>query len=281
MSSLLSVPFNFSPTGYINQSTTYTVPVGTYALVNLFFTKSEPSTTLANITLNGTTILTNRCYFLYDLTFTIPNFTCVVYGFTGTGVGESGYPWSGSNSNNYSGIASATSSSSGQGVLNVQMPTKLTIFVKSGDVIDGSGSWKIVGNTFASTLGTSGYRPFNYEPSQTVVATSSYTIPAGKYAIVNHYFLYQSYISTACPNYPSVNTLTVNGAVVKYISNRVPFPYFEYYDAKSSTSITYDFRQKNYFTVDEKALTYEAKAGDVISGSGTWRAIISLYDIPA
>ncbi len=278
MSTLLDAGFNFTPTGLISQSTTYTVPTGSYALVTLFFTKPEASTTIANISINGSVVLSNRTYFLYDLTFNIPNFTCNVYGFFGTGIAESNYPWSGSTAFNYSGIASATNLNTGQGVINYQMPTKITVWLKAGDVVTGTGAWKIIGNTFSANTSTTGFKPFNYNPSQTVVASSSYTIPAGKYAIVTHYFMYQSYSSIACPDYGSRVTLTLNGNILKYVNNKTPYVYHTYVDDKSSTTITEDYRNKNDYVADVRPVVYEAKAGDVINGSGNWRAVISIYD---
>lgn len=269
MSSNVNEIFNFYPYEVTIQTGTYTVPVGFFALVSVFFNTSNTGSSQRTISLNGSNIL-------YDLNSIISGssstYTALTYGVQSSGYAGTPYEgrFSGVGENSTNGYAFA---------YNMQTPNKLTFFLKAGDTLSGSGKYVI--NLFINTTNLSGFKFFNYCPSQTIVASSSYTIPVGKHARVLHYFLPQTYAPSSISNYPSVNTLTINGAIVSHINNKTAFEYYSYYDDKASQQVTVDYVQKNKGYEPPKPLEHFLKAGDVISGSGTWRAIVSLYDIPA
>jgi len=272
MTSIINEVFNFNPYSFVSTSSTYTVPAGFYAQAELYFFRADNVSSLTSISINGSVVLYNANYFGDPAS--LANFTAIHYG------KNNGFGWF-TSTQNFPFAASDGYLSPVSAIRNFQMPTKLKVWLKAGDVISGSGSWVAKINTFLGDYSSVGFKRFNYCPSQNVIVSSSYTVPAGKYAHVNHYFLYQSYSALNCPNYPSVNNLTLNGSSIELISNRVPFCYYVYYDSKGNTYTHYDYSLKSKSTdADRVSQQYWAKAGDVISGSGSWRAIVSLYDIP-
>jgi hypothetical protein len=180
--------------------------------------------------------------------------------------------------NKSAGVEENTCTGSGYSY-NMQTPNRLTLYLKSGDVLTGSGVYLV--NLFINNNSSAiGFKFFNYCPTSTVVTSTSYTIPVGKNARVLHYFLPQTYAPSSISDYPSVNTLTINGAVVQYINNKTAYEYYTYLDSKQNIQITNDYTKKNRGYEPPKPIEHFLKEGDIISGSGVWVAIVSLYDIP-
>ena len=275
MSSLVNLPFGFIPASSPKiQSASYTVPNGIFSLITVYFKSCNGSNSVNSITLNGSTILQTISNISSSST---PGISAISHTANMDQATFSSTPFSGKNSGKLENY------STGNFIYhhNMQTPKKLTFFAKSGDVINGTGNWALIANEFVNANALqSGFKYFNYCPSSTIIASSSYTIPSGKHARALLYFLPQSYAPSAMSNYPSVNTITINGASVVYINNKTAWEYYTYYDDKSATQITYDYLMKNKSFECPEAELFELKAGDVISGSGNWRAIISLYDIP-
>ena len=269
----MSNNFKPIPSQTLRVTSSYTIPNGFYAQVEFFFLSNASGATIQNITLNGTVVLSNNGYQLSS-TGTVSM----------TGVGTSinadyttSYLFTPYNNNNSGREADYVSGSVGF-YKNYQMPKSIKVWLRQGDVINGTNFGANV-QLFVGDYGIAVSNPFNFLPAATVVQSSSYTIPTGKYALVTHYFMYQSYNSVAISNYPSVNNLTVNGITVALINNMAPYPWYKGYDDKNAVEVTYDYSQKNRNEGSPTQLQYWAKAGDIINGAGNWRAIISLYSI--
>lgn len=118
--------------------------------------------------------------------------------------------------------------------------------------------------------------PFNFQPESISVKTSSYAIPAGKYA----------YVSV---NVEGTGTFTISGATaLRGTSHSVLAGSVLDYD--SATHVGQNrmlvnesggTNSGNAFSSDTVTTSitahYWVPAGTTISGSGTWRATVSLY----
>ena len=126
--------------------------------------------------------------------------------------------------------------------------------------------------------------PFNFQPASVSVKTSSYTIPIGKYAYVS-------------ANVEGTGTFTIGGDIAlrgttsSQITNtssiaRSRLGSFPNTSSSSilTTNATPDAGDSASFGYGSATFTesvtssYWIPAGSVISGSGTWRATVSLYN---
>ena len=278
MSTYFNQCFNFLPINTGSQNTSYTVPIGRFSIATVFFDfigrVGSTSYSQRNIYLNGVSILKDDFFLGYvstNTTITAP-FSCIAY------TNEKG-----EDSGRSETTASITNASGGNAIFNgVIAPKVLKLILKAGDTISGT-DFRITYTEFNSNNTTSGFKGFNYEPTSNVVASSAYTIPAGKYARVIHYhdafLVLNTYDGMRQVKYPSTNTshLLLNGSILRKADNEVPYNFNYYYDDKGGTYITEDFTKSTKIS-SKKYIEYYAKSGDVISGSGSWKAIISIYD---
>lgn len=233
MGKIINFDFNFEPAqSPIVTSSPYTIPVGFFGLVNLYFIRGRTDSGQDTISLNGTIVLRTQ--------FQVGGNT--INGSQNTLIGTT---------------------------YNNMMPNKLVFWANAGTSFSGTGTnWRASITLFKSNKSISGFNPFNYEPDQLVVASGSYTIPVGKYARVIHYHD----INAVGGN----QTLTVNGVQSSIIN---------YPEVRAGTSSNDKFvPPTNYVTNRRgqdygKTAEYFLKAGDIVGGSGSWRAIIMLYNI--
>lgn len=152
---------------------------------------------------------------------------------------------------------------------NNMMPNKLVFWANAGTSITGTGTnWRASITLFKSNKSISGFNPFNYEPDQLVVASANYTIPVGKFARVIHYHDQNARGGN--------QTLTINGVQCSLIK----YPEYIAGDGSYENKGTNTTRIANIRGTDcDNFKEYFLKAGDIVGGSGSWRAIIMLYNI--
>jgi len=159
MSGILKQPFGFYPSSSpFRTSSTYTVPAGKYACVQVFFTHPRAvsgSVTIGKININGNEILRERFYHIQNLTsLTISGFSGLFRGTssgftTGTVVNsggqsttiDSGGGGSLVNFGFYDSFSITNSVYINGSIVNFSEPTSSEIWLKEGDVLSGSNNW--------------------------------------------------------------------------------------------------------------------------------------------
>jgi hypothetical protein len=284
MSTYSSTTFNFNPiSSPVITTGTYTVPTGKYAMGYVYFNETNSGTTLRSILLNGYVILKDLNTIIGASSTQVPMSALVYYNgqtapipagslYEGNPAGVS------ENGAQLSGAWNTGATYTNAYAYNMQTPNRLFVILKEGDQLTGSGKYCL--NLYSynkSAIPIVDF--FDYSPISTAVASSAYTVPSGKYARVLQYFLPQTYSPGSIADYPNVNKLYLNGQNMYFINNHVAYYYYSYTDKYLGT-FNYDALKKVKGFEPPKPIEYFAKAGDIISGDGDWRAIISLYNIP-
>ena len=129
--------------------------------------------------------------------------------------------------------------------------------------------------------------PFNFQPVSVSVKTSSYTIPAGKYAYVTANAIGSATFkiggTTALSGSSTTQTTntssalrygTASGGVFSTERHLLSNSAGDYADTPHGDAFGYASKTFN----EVATASYWLPAGTVISGSGTWRATVSLYN---
>lgn len=198
MSAILNIPFNFQPVGSPTRKTaSYTIPAGRYAKAVLSFYQpryfsfsagssgATQNNTMANITINGVNVLSERQFGIslnplyagnstYYITIRISGFAGLFQGYclnafqiaTNNNTGGGGLFYDGGNSTaitsqaNFPFIETITSRvplSAGQlqfisgTIISHSTPEFIEVWLKSGDVISSTGgNWQAIVTEYAS-----------------------------------------------------------------------------------------------------------------------------------
>jgi len=130
--------------------------------------------------------------------------------------------------------------------------------------------------------------PFNFQPVSVSVKTSSYTIPAGKYAYVTANAIGSATFeiggATALSGSSTTQTTNTSSALRygtgrggAYTTERHLLSGYVNNDlARDPHGDAFGYASKTFNEV--ATASYWLPAGTVISGSGTWRATVSLYN---
>lgn len=112
--------------------------------------------------------------------------------------------------------------------------------------------------------------PFNFDPIQISVVTTSFTVPAGRYARV-------------IANVEGSATFTINGATaLRGTQNSVLTSSVMRTDGSGflAAGPTTGIQNAYGFGVDQKPLVHDffLPTGTIINGSGSWRAVVEQYN---